>query len=377
MAMLMSGAKLLSYLERQGFDFFTGVPCSLIEGLIAALESHPRFRYVSAVREDVAVGVAGGAWLAGRRPVVLMQNSGLGTSLNAIASFSVMYGLPALYIVTWRGYHGSDAPEHILTGEITPGLLDLLRVPFRVLGRDSAEVDVAWAVHEMTARCGPVALVIPPGVLDGARHEQCVQPRSAIAAPPLPASLPLTPSISRLTALRAVLEELDDEPAIHANGYICRESFSVQDRPQNFYMIGSMGLASSIGLGIALNHEARKTVVLDGDGNLLMGLGILPMIGGLQPTRLVHCVFDNQIYGSTGKQASMAATIRLDRFAAAAGYQSAAAVTIPSDAKCVLRAMLASDGPHFLLIKVTDEQGNPPRVPHPPVIIRDRFRATL
>ena len=86
-----------------------------------------------AVREDVAVGLAAGAWLAGRRPMVLMQNSGLGTSMNALVSLSLMYRLPALLLVTWRGHGGKDAPEHLLMGEISPGLLEMMRIPHRVL----------------------------------------------------------------------------------------------------------------------------------------------------------------------------------------------------------------------------------------------------
>ena len=101
--MAVSGRELAALLERYGFDFFAGVPCSLIEDLISALESHPRLPYVPAPREDVAVGLAAGAWFAGRCPAVLMQNSGLGTSLNALASLALMYGLPALLIGTWAG----------------------------------------------------------------------------------------------------------------------------------------------------------------------------------------------------------------------------------------------------------------------------------
>ncbi len=124
----MSGAELATLLDRHGFDFYTGVPCSLVEDLIAALECHRRAPWIPAVREDVALGLAAGAWLGGRRPVVVMQNSGLGTSLNALASLSLMYGLPALLIVTWRGFGGQDAPEHLLMGEISPRLLDLLGI---------------------------------------------------------------------------------------------------------------------------------------------------------------------------------------------------------------------------------------------------------
>ena len=95
---MISGHDFADGLGRHGFDFFTGVPCSLIEDLIAVLERGARAPYVAAVREDAAVGVAAGAWFGGRRPVVLMQNSGLGTSLNALASLSLMYGLPVLLV---------------------------------------------------------------------------------------------------------------------------------------------------------------------------------------------------------------------------------------------------------------------------------------
>ena len=164
---------------------------------------------------------------------------------------------------------------------------------------------------------------------------------------------------------------------MHANGYICRESFSIGDRPQNFYMIGSMGLASAIGLGVALVRPAPATVVFDGDGNLLMNLGILPMVGARAPRRFVHCVFDNEVYGSTGNQGSPAPGVRLDAVAAAAGYRSVAAAATEDEIGTRLRAMLATAGPHFLLVKVTAEQADVPRIAHTPAEIRDRFRASL
>src|SRR6185369_398563 len=135
------------------------------------------------------------------------------------------------------------------------------------------------------------------------------------------------PVISRREALGVVLKELADEPVIHANGYMCRESFAIGDRPQNFYMIGSMGLASAIGLGLALVRPERRSVVFDGDGNLLMSLGTLAMVGSLGPRNLVHIVFDNEVYGSTGGQPSPSRETRLDRMARGAGYRTVAAVT--------------------------------------------------
>jgi phosphonopyruvate decarboxylase len=379
---VITGRDLAALLERHRFDFFTGVPCSLVEDVIAVLEQGSRAPYIAAVREDVAVGMAAGAWLAGRRPCVLMQNSGLGTSLNALASLSLMYGLPALLVVTWRGHGGKDAPEHILTGAITPNLLELLGVPYRVLSTETAAADVEWAAREMDARMQPVAIVVPPKVVEmGGWHGRREESGAADAAGRRDrgneAEGPVSPRISRLAALTAARKPLGTEAIVHANGYICRESFAVGDRPQNFYMIGSMGLASAIGLGLSLARPAKPVVVFDGDGNLLMNFGILAMVGGLAPRNLVHVVFDNEVYGSTGNQASPSRGVRLDRVAAAAGYRSSVAVTETTAVERAVQRALDGDGPHFVLAKVTTEEADVPRIPFSPAEIRDRFRASL
>lgn len=392
----MTGGELADLLEAQGYDFFTGVPCSLIESLIAALETHPRLPYVPAVREDVSVGIAAGAWLAGRRPMVLMQNSGLGTSMNALVSLSLMYRLPALLLVTWRGYAGKDAPEHLLMGEISPGLLDMMRIPYRVLSERTMAEDVAWGRAESERLSQPVALLLPPGVLTAGRgalagrgaaegEPSAFENKARPSRPPRadrPGGPP-TPRISRFEALRAAVSALRTEPVVHANGYICRESFAVKDRLENFYMIGSMGMASAIGLGIALAEPDRPIVVFDGDGNLLMSLGILPMIGGGplmgrgRPGNLVHVVFDNALYGSTGNQASPSRTVGLHDLAWAAGYERIAAVTGADEIRAAVAAALDGGGPSFILARVTGEEQPAPRIPYRPEEIRDRFRSSF
>jgi phosphonopyruvate decarboxylase len=380
----VNGAAFAARLEAQGYDFFTGVPCSMIAGLIATLETHPRLPYVPAVREDVAVGLAAGAWLAGRRPMILMQNSGLGTSLNALVSLSLMYRLPALLLVTWRGHAGKDAPEHLLMGEISPSLLEMIRIPHRVLSATTIADDIAWGRAESERLSQPVALLLPPGILDPATHPVAPPALAAIPAPgpalhdPIPA-----PRISRFEALRAAVSALSDEPVVHANGYVCRESFAVKDRIENFYMIGSMGMASAIGLGVALAAPSRPTVIWDGDGNLLMSLGILPMIGGGpvmgrgRPANLTHVVFDNALYGSTGNQASPSRTVGLHHIARAAGYERAIAVAGADELHAAVATAVAGGGPSFILARVTGEEQPAPRIPYSPEEIRDRFRSSL
>jgi sulfopyruvate decarboxylase subunit alpha len=160
----LSGVELADALGANGFDFYTGVPCSLVASLITALESRG---YVAETREDAALGLAAGAALAGRRPVVVMQNSGFGVSLNAIGSLQDIYAMPCLLVITWRGYQGKDAPEHLVMGEAMPKILDAMRIPWRELGADAAAAasDVAWARARLDEKAGPVALVVKPGVL--------------------------------------------------------------------------------------------------------------------------------------------------------------------------------------------------------------------
>ncbi len=148
-------------LREAGFDFFTGVPCSLVAPVISELEPHG---WVAETREDAALGLAAGAWLAGGQPVVLMQSSGLALSLNALASLHTIYALPCLLLVTWRGYQGKDAPEHLVLGRALPALLDACEIPWRTLAAPRFVEDLRWALDAMAERPGPVALAVTPEV---------------------------------------------------------------------------------------------------------------------------------------------------------------------------------------------------------------------
>ncbi len=159
----MEGARLCALLADAGYDFFAGVPDSTFASAFAHLEPD-RGRYLPAPREDLAVGAAVGAWLGGRQPVVMMQNSGLGTSLNALLSLALLYRVPLLVVVGWRGW-GPDAPEHEHTGRTLPAMLAAVELPSVVVDPATAEADVARAAAAPIARRGPVALVLRPGIV--------------------------------------------------------------------------------------------------------------------------------------------------------------------------------------------------------------------
>lgn len=182
--------------------------------------------------------------------------------------------------------------------------------------------------------------------------------------------------MTRAQAIGELLRLLSDELVVAANGLISRETFASRDRGENFYMLGSMGLASSIGLGLALTRPKRRVVVFDGDGNLLMRLGNVAMVAERRPPNLLHVVFDNEAYGSTGGQRSISDRVPLVRLAEAAGYRQWRKVDRSEDLTATGRELLASEGPSFLLVKVSSEAASPVgRVALTPPTIARRFRA--
>lgn len=180
-------------------------------------------------------------------------------------------------------------------------------------------------------------------------------------------------------AIACVLGRLDEAAiTVSANGWISREACAAADRPLSFYMIGSMGLAGGIGLGLALAQPGRRVAVLDGDGNVLMALGTLAMVAERRPVNFLHAVLDNEVYGSTGAQRSLSAQIPLDALAAAAGYARVERVADRAELEAALDRLLETDGPSFLLIKVASEaDGEAPRVPLPPAQIAARLRRAI
>ena len=177
----------------------------------------------------------------------------------------------------------------------------------------------------------------------------------------------------RADAVRAVMEAVGDELVVACNGMIGREVFTANDREATFYMIGSMGLASSIGLGVALCKPDKRVLVIDGDGNVLMGAGALASVAAAAPKNFLHVVLDNERHGSTGGQRTVSSKVALEAMARGAGYRTAERVDA-ADLAARLPGFMKSEGPAMLLVKV--EPGNVKgiaRVSHTPPEIARRF----
>ena len=179
-------------------------------------------------------------------------------------------------------------------------------------------------------------------------------------------------------AVAEVLPELVGHARVCANGFISRWVCALGDDDANFYMIGSMGLASSIGLGIAAARPDVPVAVIDGDGNVLMNLGSLAMTAVIAPAKFRHVVLDNGVYASTGNQPAISAIVRLEEIARAAGYRRVARVGRLADIAPALRAQLAVDGPTLLLVETQPESGPPaPRIPYTPPEITARVSRAI
>ena len=161
----ISAAEFVDRLQKKGFDYFTGVPCSIFEPLYHELSRRPALRYVPALREDSAVGIAAGAYLGGRMPIVVIQNSGLGYSLNAYTSLILPYRIPLLTLISWRGYGGNDAPEHLIMGDAMPRLISDIGAQLLVIGASPGHCEVDHAAEMVAERQGAVFLAVRPGVL--------------------------------------------------------------------------------------------------------------------------------------------------------------------------------------------------------------------
>lgn len=162
----MDSQLFLDLLEEAGFDFFTGVPCSYLKAFITTLNQRYKeipHRHVPAVREDVAVGLAAGAFLAGKTPVVYMQNSGLGYSLEAIASLHLIYSFPTLILVTYRGPNDLGMEEHQVMGQHTESLLKTFKINYSIFDGKITGEQLQHIKEYLTQKQLPYALLVKFG----------------------------------------------------------------------------------------------------------------------------------------------------------------------------------------------------------------------
>lgn len=309
-----------------GFSHYAGVPCSYLTPFINYVINDDTLSYVSAANEGDAVAIAAGVAIGGRAGVAMMQNSGLGNAVSPLTSLAWVFRIPLLLIATQRGAPGiPDEPQHELMGRITDQMLDVMQIPRSAFPATEAEIGPAlqhagtWFTREQR----PYALIMRKGTVAPCPLErESVPARGKGAVTIRDFSSGSRRPGTRAEALRRIVElsAPEDTVVIATTGYTGRELYAISDRPNHLYMVGSMGCAPSLGLGLALARPDLRVIVVDGDGAALMRMGNMATLGTYGAANLIHLLLDNGAHESTGGQATVSANVDFAAVAAACGY---------------------------------------------------------
>ena len=349
-------------LSRCGINFYAGVPDSLLKQLCSYLAANLDGAHnIIAANEGAAVALAAGHYLACGKPgVVYMQNSGEGNAINPLASLTDpdVYDIPVLLVIGWRGRPGvHDEPQHVKQGKITTALLDVMGIEWKVLSKEPSEAlaQIEDCVEKLTSYGKTQALIIEKDTFEPYENKKTEA-----------ADL----SLLREDAIKTVAAALgEDDVIVSTTGMISRELFEYreslsQGHARDFLTVGSMGHASQIALGIALEQPKRKVWCFDGDGASLMHLGSLAIVASKSPKNYIHVVFNNGAHDSVGGQPTVALDINLSSVAVHLGYKVAITVKHIDALRSVLEEDIpAKEGPVFLEVKV--RKGNRPDLGRP------------
>ena len=317
--------KVEALMKLMGAEFYTGVPDSQLKALCNCLMqtygTDPRHHIIAANEGNCAALAAGYHLATGKIPVVYMQNSGEGNIINPAASLlsREVYAIPMIFVIGWRGEPGvHDEPQHIYQGKVTVKLLSDMEIPSFIIGKDTAEEEVAAAMEgfrPLLAQGRNVAFVVRKGALqyDG------------------PADYRNDNTMNREEIIRRVIAASGEDPIVSTTGKASRELFELreaagQGHRYDFLTVGSMGHSSSIALGVALNLPAQRVWCIDGDGAVLMHMGAMAVLGAYRPNNLIHVVINNAAHETVGGMPTVAGKIDLVGIAKACGYPNAVRV---------------------------------------------------
>ena len=380
---MIQSQDFISACVSRGYAFYAGVPCSFLKPLINYVIQNPDVDYVTSTSEGEAVGIAAGAYLAGRKAVVMCQNSGLGNTINPLTSLCFPFRIPILLIVTLRGEPGlNDEPQHELMGQITGQLLETLHIQWEFFPDEPEKISMVLdrAESEMAKTGLPFALIMKKGNVN--KTDLFYNHRKRKQSEAIPEGEFQSKSenlMSRFESIKIIREALDNDAAIIATtGKIGRELFTLGDTENQLYVVGSMGCAAGIGFGIQYTKPNQRVVVLDGDGAVLMKMGTLATIGHYKSEQFIHVILDNETYESTGGQQSVSPTVDFCHVATACGYKKCYRADTKQTLAHTIHTVRKKSGPSLIHVKVSSSSNS--RLGRPtlkPFQVKERFMRFL
>jgi sulfopyruvate decarboxylase subunit beta len=371
--------RLIDALRGARVDFTASLPCEKIKTLLELVGAS--FPHVPLTREEEGVGICAGAALGGRRPALFVQSSGVGNMINALLSLTRFYQLPLALFVSRRGVHQEKIEAQVPMGQRLPKILQAAGIPVSTVdGRDDL-LKIEKKLGGVFRKDAVHAFLLSPAVWEGSvceapktgkGAERTVCGASAVAEEQ---GAIAAPALKRFDVLAAAAAELAGKVVVSNLGWPSKELFAVKHQPSNFYMLGSMGMATPIGLGIAL-ATSKEVVVIDGDGSLLMNPGTLATAAALAPKNLTILAIDNGSYGSTGDQPTLARScVDLTAVARGFGVRSTYRVSTADDVGAALRSSRGS----FSFVHALAVPGNAqvPNIPLERMVIRRQVQDFL
>jgi sulfopyruvate decarboxylase beta subunit len=363
----------VALLEQNHIDLVATLPCDRLKNLLPLIAE--RFFEVELSREEDGVGICAGAFLAGAKPLMLIQSTGIGNLLNALSSLNFTYEIPLPIVASWRGVYQEAIPAQVYWGKHLTEVLEALDVrTYEVHSVGDVRL-VGDGLRDSFRTSRPVVVLISPQVWSCESREIFGEPRYERSLPcARPPEAPLKrPHMTRYDAIKAVVPYLRRRAVVCNLGIPCKELHALCDQPSNFYMLGSMGLASSIGLGVSFYSE-REVVVLDGDGSLLMNPNVLCSISQQARGNLTVVALDNGTYGSTGNQRTASQHLDLELLARSFGIYHTFKVYTAED---LLTTLQLPVGPKFIHVVIKPGNANVPDLPYAPTQIKRRFMEHL
>lgn len=354
----MKPSFLVDELKKRGFNNFTGVPCSIVKPIINQALEDSDINYLPATIEGEALSFAAGNFFAGKKTVVMLQNSGLGNIVNPVTSLMQIYKIPTLLLITWRGEPTAkpDAYQHEVMGKITLELLELLNISYEILTDSEEHLSAILSKAKQALNENKLfAIVIKKGIFENKELTRELEYKRETSFKNFNSSN-ITRELSREAVLKEISAATVNSPVITTTGYISRDFYGAGDRESNFYMQGSMGFALPISLSLSLN-TSKTVFCIDGDGALLMRMGGLFTAGTFSKGNLIYILLDNAAYDSTGGQATISSNLHFEKLAEAAKFTQFFAVNQLAEVKETINTAVTSHKLSFIYIKIKQGKG--------------------
>jgi sulfopyruvate decarboxylase subunit beta len=365
---------IIAKFKSAGINFFTTYPCAKIQNLYNL--THKQFQSLGVTKEEEGVGICAGASLAGAKPAMLIQSTGLGNMINALCSLTLTYQLPLLVLASWRGVYQENIPAQIPLGQSLPKILEAIGAQYTIIENQSNLPMLDEAIQNAYTKNSLQVVLFSPQLWTKEATIDIEQESFFARGYDEPiASSSTERLLSRYEILQTLQPYLEKKAVISNIGFPSRELYQVKPQPSNFYMLGSLGLASAIGLGVSL-FTKREVVVVDGDGSLLSNLGVLASIAQTAPPNLTILAIDNSAHGSTGNQVTPTARgVDLALTAKGLGIQNILRVSTQKELEEI--TSMIGKGPTFLHVIARSGNAGVPPIPLSPIEIKDTFMNQL